>query len=69
MEKSIEQMVLKRDVIFRNAVSIEVVMELGGIFGGSMVLAEVAVVALSTTLALWHVFLSSDKRLQRRVAR
>ena len=67
MEKSIEQMVLKRDVIFRNAVSIEVVMELGGIFGGSMVLAEV--VALSTTLALWHVFLSSDKRLQRRVAR
>lgn len=66
MEKSIEQMLYKRDVVFRNSVTVEVVMELIGIFCDNMVLAEVAVVAMATTLVLWHVFLAGDKKRVRR---
>ncbi len=69
MEKSIERMLYKRDVVFRNSVTVEVVMELVGIFCNNMVLAEVAVVAMATTLVLWHVFLAGDRKSQRRVTR
>ena len=69
MEKSIERMLYKRDVVFRNSVTVEVVMELVGIFCNNMVLAEVAVVAMATTLVLWHVFLAGDRKPQRRVTR
>lgn len=69
MEKMIRQMNKRRDNVFFNAITAEVIMELVGIFVDNMVLAEVAVVAMGTTLALWHVFLASDKRMRKKVMR
>ncbi len=53
--------------VFRNAMMLEVVLECIGIFGDMPMLAEVAVVALATTAALWNVFLIGDGK--RRGAR
>ncbi|MEE0434438.1 MAG: hypothetical protein UDB11_03410 [Peptococcaceae bacterium] len=49
-----------RDRVFRNAMFLEVVLELIGIFSCKAALAEVAVIALATTAILWQVFLKND---------
>lgn len=66
MEKMIRQMAKRRDNVFFNAITVEVILELVGIFMDNMVLAEVAVVAMGTTLALWHIFLASDNRMMKK---
>lgn len=66
MDKMLRQMIKRRDDVFFNVMTVEVVMELVGIFTDNMVLAEVAVVAMGTTLALWHIFLASDKRMMKK---
>ena len=52
--------------VFRNAMMLEVVLECIGIFGNWPMLAEVAVVALATTAALWNVFLHADRPTMKR---
>lgn len=66
MDKMLRQMIKRRDDVFFNVMTVEVVMELVGIFTDNMELAEVAVVAMGTTLALWHIFLASDKRMMKK---
>lgn len=55
----------KLDIIFRNAIFAEILLEFAGIFAGWMVLAEVAVVALGTTMVLWLVCLREDAKLRK----
>lgn len=55
----------KLDIIFRNAIFAEILLEFIGIFAGWMVLAEVAVVALGTTMVLWLVCLREDAKLRK----
>lgn len=55
----------KLEIIFRNAIFIEILLEFVGIFAGWMVLAEVAVVALGTTMVLWLVCLREDAKLRK----
>lgn len=51
--------------IFRNAMFVEIVLEVFGIFKDWPALAEVAVVALATTAILWQVFLREERRRGR----
>ena len=55
----------KLDTIFRNAIFAEILLEFVGIFAGWMVLAEVAVVALGTTMVLWLVCLREDAKIRK----
>ncbi len=55
-----------RDRVFRNAIMVEIVMEVIGFFADSPVLAEVAVIALATTGILWQVFLAGDRKQRKR---
>lgn len=55
----------KLDTIFRNAIFAEILLEFVGIFAGRMVLAEVAVVALGTTMVLWLVCLREDAKVRK----
>lgn len=55
----------KLDTIFRNAIFAEILLEFVGIFAGWMVLAEVAVVALGTTMVLWLVCLREDAKMRK----
>lgn len=55
----------KLDIIFRNAIFAEILLEFVGIFAGWMVLAEVAVVALGTTMVLWLVCLREDAKMRK----
>lgn len=55
----------KLEIIFRNAIFIEILLEFVGIFAGWMVLAEVAVVALGTTMVLWVVCLREDAKMRK----
>lgn len=55
--------------VFRNAMALEILMELIGIFAGNMVLAEVAVVALTTTMILWQVYLKAEEKARKKVVR
>ena len=54
-----------RDRVFRNAMMVEIVMEVIGFFADSPVLAEVAVVALATTGILWEIFLAGDRKQRK----
>lgn len=55
--------------VFRNAMALEILMELVGIFTGNMVLAEVAVVALTTTMILWQTYLKAEEKARRKAVR
>lgn len=55
----------KLEIIFRNAIFIEILLEFVGIFAGWMVLAEVAVVALGTTMVLWVVCLREYAKMRK----
>ena len=55
--------------VFRNAMALEILMELIGIFTGNMVLAEVAVVALTTTMVLWQVYLKAEEKARRKAVK
>lgn len=55
-----------RDRVFRNAMTIEIAMEVLGLLCDKPVLLDVSVVALVTTVILWHVFLAGDKKQRKR---
>ncbi len=58
-----------RDRVFRNAMMVEIVMEVIGFFADSPLLAEVAVIALATTGILWEIFLAGDRKQRKRACR
>ncbi|MED9780787.1 MAG: hypothetical protein UGE23_05255 [Peptococcaceae bacterium] len=51
-----------RDKVFRNAMVIEIAMEVIACIADKPVLLDVAVVALATTAILWEVFLFGDRK-------
>ena len=55
--------------VFRNAMALEILMELVGIFTEKMVLAEVAVIALTTTMILWQVYINAEEKARRKAVR
>lgn len=54
-----------RDRVFRNAMALEIVMEVAAFILDKPVLMDVAVVALATTMLLWQVFLADDRKQRK----
>lgn len=55
-----------RDRVFRNAMTVEIVLEVLGWICDKPVLLDVSVIALATTVILWQIFLTGDKKQRKR---
>lgn len=55
-----------RDRVFRNAMTVEIAMEVLGWICDKPVLLDVSVIALATTVILWQIFLTGDKKQRKR---
>lgn len=55
-----------RERVFRNAMTVEIVLEVLGWICDKPVLLDVSVIALATTAILWQIFLTGDKKQRKR---
>ena len=55
-----------RDRVFRNAMTVEIVLEVLGWICDKPVLLDVSGIALATTVILWQIFLTGDKKQRKR---
>lgn len=51
-----------RDRVFRNAMVVEIALEVIGWIADKPVILDVAVIALATTAILWQIFLAGDRK-------
>ena len=58
-----------RDRVFRNAMVVEIAMEVIAWIIDKPVLLDVSVIALTTTAILWQIFLAGDRKLGDRRCR